>query len=59
MTPTKDQVNYARSLVQHRSTKEIEERMRKLERIRKGAGFPMYEALKIILLERKMEVNQI
>lgn len=53
MNPTPQQLEYARRLVGWRSTSEIQERMEKLVRIGKGAGYPMYESLRIILAEKQ------
>jgi hypothetical protein len=58
MIPSQSQIEVARRLVEKRSPKEIEERMKKLEKIHKGAGWPMYESFKMILLERKTEVTR-
>jgi hypothetical protein len=52
--PTKDQIALARRIVEPRTDHEIRRRMEKLEKIHKGAGYPMYEALKIVLEERRI-----
>jgi len=65
VTPSKDQINLARSIVggankarKVLTDEEIRQRMTKLQKIQKGAGHPMYESLKIILLERGMGVQR-
>jgi len=51
--PTQSQIGFARSITANKTSGEIERKMRKLEFIHKGAGYPMYESLKIVLAERK------
>lgn len=57
MTPSKDQINLARRIIEAKgyTDHEIRRKMEKLVEIRKGEGHPMYESFKIILTERSMK----
>ncbi len=51
--PSNDQLNFARRITSHLDERGIRERMVKLKMRNKGEGWPMYEALKIILEEKR------
>jgi len=52
VTPNKQQIAFADHLTANKSEEEIRQRMKILEMKGKGEGFPMYEALKIVLEKR-------
>ncbi len=52
MTPTKQQIAFADHLTANKPAEEIRRKMKLLEMKGKGEGFPMYEALKIVLERR-------